>query len=282
MPSSGLAETRLINSYDITERLWSTMKSIITLLTPWFFTNDFSGKRRLFAATASLLIFVLLWFFRKEKLPKSVLNLKLGKSHYILNWFLSLTTLLFIYPVFFWSTHFYTRYFCPLFIVIIPIMTMLFIERFSGESSIFKKTALLFLPLCFFFWVFFYFHLGKTENLFAVTTGFIKNNFPPPIKVAAFQSGTIGFFNENVVNLDGKMNSSIHNCKTPEELNSYIDKEKIDAVVDWGPIIYYSFIYRREERFNNSWRYFLEKLPDGKSACIVRRGLSLPIVDNQR
>ena len=48
-------------------------------------------------------------------------------------------------------------------------------------------------------------HAGRVGNTHAVSAGYIANNFNSQEFIGSFQSGVIGFFNDNVINLDGKL-----------------------------------------------------------------------------
>jgi len=57
--------------------------------------------------------------------------------------------------------------------------------------------------------------------------------FAPNIKIGAFQSGVIGFFNQNVVNLDGKIDFKALEYLKKHQINRYIDNENISVLIDW-------------------------------------------------
>ena len=125
-------------------------------------------------------------------------------------------------------------------------------------------------PICFFIGAFSTFHTGRIDHPQAVVAGFIKKEFPHRIKIGAFQSGIIGFFNENVVNLDGKMNHDVLNLnEIGLTLPDYLDKEKIDVIVEWE-IIFYWISSKYKDYFTEKWKKYPRNIPDGITGCRVR------------
>ncbi len=90
-------------------------------------------------------------------------------------------------------------------------------------------------------------------NNLTIAAGFIQKEFSPPLKVGSFQSGVIGYFNPNVVNLDGKVNSHALSYLKENEISRYIDQEGIDVLVDWP-----SYIFNNIEKnyLDENWRLY--------------------------
>ena len=61
---------------------------------------------------------------------------------------------------------------------------------------------------------------------------------PASATLGAFQAGTFGWFGErDVVNLDGKVNPDAARALAKQELAEYIERRKIDYVLDWPWIL---------------------------------------------
>ena len=72
-------------------------------------------------------------------------------------------------------------------------------------------------------------HLGKVGNGHSITAGYIQLNFQSnKDRIGAFQSGVIGYFNNNVINLDGKLD---HNALKALLRNK--DKNDVFVFNEW-------------------------------------------------
>lgn len=62
----------------------------------------------------------------------------------------------------------------------------------------------------------------------------VRRHVPPGVAVASKQSGTLGYFRDNVINLDGKVNGDVMAyLRPPEALPKYLVDKGIDWHVDW-------------------------------------------------
>ena len=278
MPSSGLTETRLINLADLSGRFRIVLKEIISLLTLNLIIDLIIAEQlRILVAFAFFLI-IFIFFFRKNHYFRSLLILDSRKKQYIFYWVLALVPLILIYPVFFHSTWFYKRYFSPLLIVYLPILAIALHRLLQNKPKRFRVASLLIFIMFFFIGAILSFHIGRISNTQAVAAGFAKEHFPPCFKIGAFQSGVLGFFNNNVINLDGKINYDIHKlAKKKEALTTYLDRENIDVFIDWSFYIYHSFLSPEANKANNKanfvadWKPYPQKIPAGTTGCYVRR-----------
>jgi hypothetical protein len=270
IPSSGLAEANLINLATLSSRFQTVFKEIISLLTLNLINLEY---RRIWVVFAFFLI-IFIFFFRKNHYFRSLLILDSKKKQYIFYWVLALVPLILIYPVFFHSFWFYKRYFSPLLIVYLPILAIALHRLLQNKPGRFRVASLLIFIMCFFIGAILSFHSGRITHTQAVAAGFAKENFPPCFKIGAFQSGILGFFNNNVINLDGKMNYDIHNlAKKKDALTTYLDRENIDVFIDWSFYIYHSFLSPEANKANfvADWKPYPHKVPDGITDCYVRR-----------
>lgn len=206
IPSSGIAQAGLITAKD-TPPWWPSASmrmrimahAIVSHLTPWIYSdvnvNEFFVPGEL--AFLSFIAFSVLVL--RAKNVRTLLILKIKQWPYFANWFAGTLALVLIYPIIFWATHFYRRYSAPISIFIIPIMAIAVSERIQTMSKT-LRFILVALPMCFFVWALLSLHTGRIGNTHAVTAGFIHDHFSS-VKVGAFQSGVVGFFNANVINL---------------------------------------------------------------------------------
>ena len=274
IPSSGLAEANLINLATLSSRFQTVFKEIISLLTLNLINLEY---RRIWVVFAFFLI-IFIFFFRKNHYFRSLTILDSTKKQFIFYWFLALVLLILIYPVFFASKHFYKRYFSPLLIVYLPVLAIVLHRLFKNKPRRFRVASLLIFIMCFFIGAILSFHRGRITHSQAVAAGFAKENFPPPFRIGAYQTGILGFFNNNVINLDGKINYDMHIVeKKKEPLTAYLDRENIDVIIDWGMIFKWCFLYPENNKahFVAEFQEYPHKVPDGITICFVRKGYLL-------
>ena len=60
----------------------------------------------------------------------------------------------------------------------------------------------------------------------------VEEHVPPAEAVCAFQSGTIGYFRDRVVNLDGKVNGEA--LRRRGDLQAYVAERGVNWFCDWG------------------------------------------------
>ena len=71
-----------------------------------------------------------------------------------------------------------------------------------------------------------------TSNFFMPSVAYLQKNHPGA-RIGAFQSGTLGYFLDNVVNLDGKNNAASLRAVRTRQVIPYMLTEKIEVVSDW-------------------------------------------------
>ena len=77
--------------------------------------------------------------------------------------------------------------------------------------------------------------LGESSNKnYTDQYALIQANVPPDQMVSAGQSGTLGYFRDHVLNLDGKVNQEALNYRG--RIWAYLDAEKINWYCDWSTI----------------------------------------------
>jgi len=90
----------------------------------------------------------------------------------------------------------------------------------------------------------------------------VERNLPPDATVGAFQSGTLGFLRDRVVNLDGKVNEDA--LKRSADLPAYCRDEHIEWVADW-PFLLERDFFRGPPL--PGWRLVSDAAADGCENC---------------
>ncbi|MCX6031264.1 MAG: hypothetical protein NT169_18440 [Chloroflexi bacterium] len=236
MPSSGTAQGALVTAGSFAERELTMAQAILSHLTPWIFSN--AGGYFVLAAFLSLVIGGALVF--RAQSVRALLTKIIRQEPWYTSWSLAILPLVLAYPVISWATHFYQRYSAPLLVPLLPLMAIAVGRRLQAgaKAEAAPLRVLYALAGIFFVWAFLSLHVGRIGNPHVVSAGFIQSNFPAPAKVGAFQSGVIGFFNPNVINLDGKVNHRALQYAGRNELHRYLDAEGVNVLVDWPGFIY--------------------------------------------
>ena len=86
--------------------------------------------------------------------------------------------------------------------------------------------------------------------------------------MGAFQSGVIGYFNANVVNLDGKMNPEALTAAASHALPAYLDRADIQYLVDWPSVIDDAL---PADYLRARWQPCPQQVPGDASICLARR-----------
>lgn len=264
MPSSGSAQSSLTTLSNFFDRLLNMLIALNENLTFWLYT----GARKIIAIMGliSLMIFVL--FFRNA-IKDSINYIKNLQSKWILySFIISIGALLIVYTLFFWATHFYYRYSSPISIFIIMFFGIVISSYFQNKSNNLKYLFSLLIVILFFSQAYYSLHTGTIGNSHSVTAGFIKNNFPANVKIGAFQSGVIGYFNNNVINLDGKIDYEAYISAKNKVLNKYLDKENINVIVDWPGYIYSNL---DSNYLIQNWKKYPKKINNNQSICLIRK-----------
>ena len=232
IPSSGGAQSSLIDSSKFLERLDPFIKALFSHSSSLFTI----GRDFLFYGSLIIFIFLLILYFSNRRTRD---NLILLFSNEIFNSiFLSIFALIALYFLTSEAKHFYYRYFSISILIFVPILSLILVEVPNLKSIyIFSLTLLIFSGQAFGS-----LHSGTIHNSHAVTAGYINSNFQRESDlIGAFQSGVIGFFNNGVFCLDGKLDhealgylggSTLSDLKN-NNIIEYISKKKINVIVDW-------------------------------------------------
>jgi hypothetical protein len=139
------------------------------------------------------------------------------------------TILIISYTSVFSATWFYTRYFAPM--VLISILCIGYVlVRVGKKVPLVMNTLALGLGVALLL-VIYSLHSGQIQNQFINhQLPLINADVPAEAKVASFQTGTLGYFRDNVVNLDGKVNPKAIEYRG--NLLSYLRENRIAWLCD--------------------------------------------------
>jgi hypothetical protein len=269
MPSSGRAEGALIVAGGALARVAAMADAVAQQLSPWLYLELLrAGARGVMASTGATVIawaiaaavcavaLRLVWELAPEARARAWSALWM--------WTAAFALLMAVYIVAFDSTHFYQRYAAPLAVVAIPVLARALsplAPRLGGLRvyaaalvAAFAITAAVTL------------HAGRIGNSHALSAGFVAHELPRTARIGAFQSGVIGYFNDNVVNLDGKVNAEA--LAGNGGVARYIDRAGLEYLIDWPGMIAAQVDRRWLEE---TWAPCDDKVPGGISVCLARR-----------
>lgn len=261
LPSSGAAQARLATMAELQTRLWQMIKVILNSLVPWVYS---SGTRMTDLMAAIFLVAFIVIVCRPSGMT-SIRQLCLSAPSAGI-WFLGVGLLLALYTTCFWATHFYSRYESPLLIIVSPMIAILLAGRIERKRPSMLPLILYTVATLFFAWCVVSLHTGRIGNQHVISAGYIKAHWPTE-RVGAFQSGVIGFFNNNVLNLDGKLDQDALKAIQDNAVSKYIDGQKVDVLIDWPESL------RRldGDYLKSRWQPCVERVQN-ESVCLQRRG----------
>lgn len=167
---------------------------------------------------------------------------------------ISMLILILYYTFSFYATWFYFRYFAPLILISVFFIGMIF------NYLIFKIPKLKIMMVIFLIPVSVSVYLlwhGKYPNEYYIHQFALVNDYVPRNEyVGAFQSGTLGYFYDNTINLDGKMN--IDAIKYKNNLIEYVERKNIKWLCDWKWKIE-DLINKKLDKENDKWIRIDEK-----------------------
>ena len=261
-PSSGPAQSSWITAGSAPGRVLAMAKAVLNHLTPWLYTGNRLDLTLLALLSVAVVGALLVWARRTtrpaapDRAWADVLS-ALG---------LAVVGLVGVYLVLFRSTHFYDRYAAPLLVVVIPglawlVATSVPVERLRRAAVPLAAG----LGLAAAFWFAVTLHRGATGNVHAVTAGFVQAHYPEA-RVGAFQSGVVGYFNPNVVNLDGKVDARALAAAQAGKLEAFLDAQGVDVLVDAG-----GNLHRIDMRYlAEHWRRCSADPPNDYTLCLER------------
>jgi len=259
-PSSVSVQANATIFSDFGYRIDQFFVSLINPFVPFYFSGI--KNTALFYIPALVII---LFIYRVYLTSKPVFRYK--EIMLFMLWAITLLPLILSYLLFAAVPYFYFRYMSILLIFTLPLLHLILSKYLSSKEPRYFK-YFVFVVLIFFSINIFYGQFwGREGTSLAVRAKFIQENFSKEQKIGIFQSGIAGYFFENVVNLDGKMNYKALTYSKDGLLHHYLDKECINILLEWKE----QFSILDSNYFNRNWKEFEKEVPDGKSIAYIRK-----------
>lgn len=247
IPSSGKSQSGLVTASTAPGRALDMIESVIGSVTPWFYSSNTYGAsffHLLMAAVAMATLLAIVSFLMPPRNVYPLISSTMRDTPHMVNWAVSTIVLLLVYFGFFRDTWFYSRYASPVLILAFPLLAVVFAQGLKNSTSVVRTAAIYVMPICFAGWAFLSFHIGHV-SCNSISAGFVQNHFSRT-RVGMFSSGVAGYFNPNVVNLDGKVDYLACSYKGQNKIERYIDQRKIEVLLDWPDVIYVSMNIDKE------------------------------------
>ncbi len=134
------------------------------------------------------------------------------------------------------AVHFYRRYFAPLSLLALT-MVAITVDALGRRSRWWGGLALLAVgaPSALLALALLSSSRLRPPNTFLTQVELVERHVPHGEKVGAFQSGTLGYFRDGVINLDGKVNAEA--IRNRSHLSAYIDAQGIGWLCDWPEML---------------------------------------------
>ena len=263
IPSSGLAQGGVAIGPILLRRVARMAGALIQDVTPWSHTEGRLPLTLLTVGEWALVGAVLVG--RRQRLPRLLSPPIRGVT---LAWLVGVAALIPIYTVLFWSSHFYARYMAPLTVLAFPIIGSGLAGLFApARSRLCVGLVYVGMLASFFLHAATSLHTGHIGNTHVLAAGFVQGHFAGR-RVGAFQSGVIGYFNENVLNLDGKVNSDALWARRSGTLVEYLDRARVDVLIDWPEVLRANL---ESGYLRDRWVPCEVQPPLGQSLCLRRR-----------
>jgi hypothetical protein len=137
------------------------------------------------------------------------------------------------YGAFFGAGHFLSRYTAPISILsafLTVAVVMAWVPAAAGRIAFPAMLALLALVLDL------RVYRKSHEHMHFQVVNWVEANVPPEVWVGAIQSGTVGFFHDRTINLDGKTNPDALRARLGDKMREYILGSSIRYLADWSGI----------------------------------------------
>jgi hypothetical protein len=246
MPSSGAAE----QSWALDPRRVGVMAlALLRNLVPVYF-HDLDERRAADVVRALLLVAggALLWTKRRE-VGKGAAFVRqrhlFGMASCLV---LSSLLLALYYALSSWAVHFYDRYLAPLLLLVALGLARAFLALAVVRPRVTAVLLLLLLGASVPYEVVRSYREPIIErNIFVRRQlALVESRVPPEDWVAALQTGTLGYFRDRVLNLDGKVNPEA--LRRRHDIWRYLDEKGVRWICDWPEIFRPFFGARPEER----------------------------------
>lgn len=171
------------------------------------------------------------------------------------------------YGLSFGARHFLGRYFAPLAPLLIVATIWVAMDIFSRREVILRPLAIVALLLCIGLGVRYAMPGFRVQGHFQVVD-WVEQNVDDAAWVAAVQTGTLGYWHDRTINLDGKVNpDALEARRTKGNVFDYVVESDIDYLADWAPIA--GWVTRGHEAFADAFEVVVSD--EKKKLGVLRR-----------
>ena len=257
IPSSASVQTGL-TSAELSYRIDQFFFSIFTNYIPWLHSGQ----------TQSLIIYILtlifiLYLYKYQK----VFIKNFFKFLIIKYWSVAILISSIVYLIFASQPYFFFRYLSIHILIAIPFLALLITNLLSYRSSKFKNSFIAIVLIIFFVNAVYYFHYPKQVTGLALRTSFIEKNKLFEQKIGMAQNGISGYFFDNILNLDGKVNNEALKAIKGNYLYNYISRENISILIEWEE--WFDILPSTELKQN--WQLFNDQIKDNKTLVMIKK-----------
>jgi hypothetical protein len=263
VPSSGTAQAGAASLFGMLERAYVMLTAMTGVIAPWTYPQ--AGSTGVAFGVVGLA--VLTWFVLRARASVAHDKLSLRAVPGLRAMVPGLLALPLVYIATSSAPHFYQRYALPVAVIAIPVLSCVVVDLWVHHARAARWWIDVALGANLLLWALASLHLGRVGNPHSVSAGYLLRNTSPSDRIGAFQSGVIGYFHDNVFNLDGKMNHEGLAAKQHGDMVGYIDRVNIDVLVDWRILLHEQL---PEQWLTSEWQTCGEEVPNAASVCLRR------------
>lgn len=263
-PSSVLVQATLPQFADFSDRLNRFFFAFINPFIPFFYTG--MTNTAIFYVIAIFILYFLIRKFLNErkKLSRSF------ETSIVFFWGMAFIVLIFIYLVFASVPYFFSRYFSIIYVITLPLLGGLLASYFNQNRKLFYHSLISIAIILFIANNFFALFYGKKHYTLAARLTVLEDKIFANKRIGLFQSGVAGFYLDNVVNLDGKVNHIALKYARNHQLERYIDSLNIDVLMEWKE----AFSTLSSDYLQRKWQLYDKEIPDNRSVLYIRKKLT--------
>lgn len=257
IPTSAYVQTGF-NSNELFYRIEQFFYSIFTYYIPFLHAGQ----------TQSIVIYILaialgvLLYKYKLMVIKKYFGLQVIKI-----WFIAIIVISVVYLFFASQPYFFFRYLSVHLVIAIPFLALFITKQLSNRLHKFKIIMVFTLIAIFVLNAGYYFHYPKKVSGLALRPDFIDKNNLSEEKIGMAQSGISGYFFDNIINLDGKVNGAALSAIKKNKLYNYIMDEKITVLIEWKEW----FDLLPSEKLTEDWYPASYQIKDNKTLVLIRK-----------
>ncbi len=260
-PTSVLVQSRFLSSFEIYDRIDKFFFALLNPVVPFFYTG--LTNTLIFYFPSVIIVTILMKSFFEEKFK----IFDMDKLTMMFIWGFSILLLIGVYLILASVPYFFLRYFSPLYVVSIPILAITLSKYFDQKKAAFLKILVMISISLFIINSFGGLFYKKPTISLATRLGVLQDEFFRNKKIGMFQSGIGGYYFDNVLNLDGKVNHYALQYTKRGELGKYLDSVGVEVLLDWQE--YFSILDK--EYLDKNWEQSNIKFMDSKSVMYLRK-----------